>query len=293
MKLLQAVKNMKYRHKLTILLVVASLVPMTVLARYSHNRMSSLIRQKEIEDMQSILEQARENIASQIEVYASLINYLTYSPDIEEIIKEKDLDNYAAYEQYTQVADPLLSVPKSYHDAILQIQLFADSIQVEHEYTLVPLKNMDREWWSAETGDDVRIQWAVNEEEKEVAAVRRIYDGKTLEAVLCVTLDYDKIFEPLTNIIEENNGGMIADREGNILYLNHSLKGVEIQKDSVPEALGQIRETCEYVKSADDHTGWTFYLCRSSDSVSGSVLRLSLEEIPLIVLCVLIIFSLA
>ena len=38
MKLLQAVKNMKYRHKLTILLVVASLVPMTVLALYSHNR---------------------------------------------------------------------------------------------------------------------------------------------------------------------------------------------------------------------------------------------------------------
>lgn len=78
-KLLQTVKNMKYRHKLTILLVVASLVPMTVLALYSHNRMSSLIRQKEIEDMQSILEQARENIDSQIEVYASLINYLTYS----------------------------------------------------------------------------------------------------------------------------------------------------------------------------------------------------------------------
>ena len=291
-KLLQTVKNMKYRHKLTILLVVASLVPMTVLALYSHNRMSSLIRQKEIEDMQSILEQARENIDSQIEVYASLINYLTYSPDIEEIIEEKDLDNYAAYEQYTQVADPLLSVPKSYHDAILQIQLFADSIQVEHEYTLVPLKNLDREWWNAETKDDVRIQWAVNEEEKEIAAVRRIYDGKTLEAVLCITLDYDKIFEPLTNIIEENTGGMIADKEGKVLYLNHSLQETEIRKSSAKKVLGRIKETCEYVKSADEHTGWTFYLCKSRDSISGSVLRLSLEEIPLIIFCVLIIFFL-
>ena len=30
------IKNMKYRHKLTILLVVTALVPMTVLALYAH-----------------------------------------------------------------------------------------------------------------------------------------------------------------------------------------------------------------------------------------------------------------
>lgn len=291
-KLLQTFKNMKYRHKLTILLVVASLVPMTVLALYSHDRMSTFIRQNEIEDMQSILEQARENIDSQIEVYASLINYLTYSPDIEEIIREKNLDNYTAYEQYTQVADPLLSVPKSYHDAILKIQLFADSIQVEHEYTLVPLDNLNREWWSARISDDVRIQWAVDEEQGEVAAVRKIYDGKTLEAVLCVTLDYDKIFQPLSNIIEDDNGGMISDRDDNIMYINQALDGLEIKGGPVKRALEEIGESCEYVKSTDEHTGWTFYLYKSKAAVSGSVLRLFLEEIPLILFCVVIIFFL-
>ena len=132
-KFLQKIKNMKYRHKLTILLVVASLIPMTGIILYSHGRMSTMIRRNETEDMQAILEQARENIDSQIQIFASLLNYLTYSPDIEEIIEEKNLDNYTAYEQYTEVADHLLSVPKSYHDAINQIRLFADSLQVEHE----------------------------------------------------------------------------------------------------------------------------------------------------------------
>ena len=253
-KLLQTFKNMKYRHKLTILLVVASLVPMTVLALYSHDRMSTFIRQNEIEDMQSILEQARENIDSQIEVYASLINYLTYSPDIEEIIREKNLDNYTAYEQYTQVADPLLSVPKSYHDAILKIQLFADSIQVEHEYTLVPLDNLNREWWSARISDDVRIQWAVDEDQGEVAAVRKIYDGKTLEAVLCVTLDYDKIFQPLSNIIEDDNGGMISDRDANIMYVNHALDGLEIKGGPVKKALEEM-DPAQFRKYPDPSSG--------------------------------------
>ena len=53
---------MKYRHKLTIFLVVTSLVPMTVLAWYSHSRLSTMVRSSELEDMQSIMEQTRESI---------------------------------------------------------------------------------------------------------------------------------------------------------------------------------------------------------------------------------------
>lgn len=151
-------ENMKYRHKLTILLVTASLVPMILLVLYSHDRMSSLLREKEMEDMSSILEQTGEGIDSQIEVFSSLLNYLTYSPDIEDLITEKNMDNYQAYRKYTEVADPLLSVPKSYHDAIIQIQLFAESIKVRHEYTLVPLSEVDKEWWYDKLAEDVSVQ---------------------------------------------------------------------------------------------------------------------------------------
>ena len=288
-KFLQKIKNMKYRHKLTILLVVASLIPMTGIILYSHGRMSTMIRRNETEDMQAILEQARENIDSQIQIFASLLNYLTYSPDIEEIIEEKNLDNYAAYEQYTEVADPLLSVPKSYHDAINQIRLFADSIQVEHEYTLVPLENLDREWWSAGLGDDVRIQWAVNEEEREIAAARKLYDGKELEAVLCVTLDYDKIFQPLTNILGEDSGAMVTDGDGDIIYLSHEVENLNAGWDSAEKALAGIEEVCEYSVSTDRHTDWTFYFFKSKASISRAVFQLLREEIPLIIFSVVVL----
>lgn len=288
-KFLQKIKNMKYRHKLTILLVVASLIPMTGIILYSHGRMSTMIRRNETEDMQAILEQARENIDSQIQIFASLLNYLTYSPDIEEIIEEKNLDNYTAYEQYTEVADPLLSVPKSYHDAINQIRLFADSIQVEHEYTLVPLENLDREWWSAGLGDDVRIQWAVNEEEREIAAVRKLYDGKELEAVLCVTLDYEKIFQPLTNILGEDSGAMVTDGDGDVIYLAHEVENLNAGWDSAEEALAGIGKVCEYSVSTDRHTDWTFYFFKSKASISKAVFQLLREEIPLIIFSVVVL----
>ena len=292
-------KNMKYRHKLTILLVVTSLAPMTVLALYSHSRQSTMVRSSELEDMQSIMEQTKEGIDSQTAVYASLLNYLTYSPDIEEIIKEKNIDNYTAYEKYTEIADPLLSVPKSYHDAINRIQLFADSIQVEHEYTLVPLDKMQEEWWSEGLKDDVRIQWKVDRTRGEVVAVRMIYAQQKLNAVLCISLDYDKIFQPLTNILTDENGGIVADQDGNVLYNKTGLKELKLfddnKKDTSQTAdklLSKISQTCTWTQTESEENDWVFYFYKSQDAISGSVRRILLEEISLIIACGFIILFL-
>ena len=283
------IKNMKYRHKLTILLVVTALVPMTVLALYAHSRQSTMVRSSDLEDMQSIIDQTKESIDSQTAVYSSLLNYLTYSPDIEEIIKEKNIDNYTAYEKYNEIADPLLSVPKSYHDAINRIQLFARSIQVEHEYTLVPLAKMKEEWWSSELQDDVRIQWLVNLESKEVAAVRMIYDDQVLDAAICIALDYDKIFQPLTNILTEENGGLVTDEDGRILYNKSELEDIELKKsDDRDTALEKINQECAYTMAESKENNWGFYLYKSQRAISGSVRRLLLEEIPLMAACCLI-----
>ena len=290
---------MKYRHKLTILLVVTSLVPMTVLALYSHSRQSTMVRSSELEDMQSIMEQTKESIDSQTAVYASLLNYLTYSPDIEEIIKEKNIDNYTAYEKYTEIADPLLSVPKSYHDAIKRIQLFADSIQVEHEYTLVPLDKMQEEWWSEGLKDDVRIQWKVDRTRGEVVAVRMTYAHQKLNAVLCISLDYDKIFQPLTNILTDENGGIVADKDGNVLYNKTGLTELKLSDDNKKDTsqtadklLSKISQTCTWTQTESEENDWVFYFYKSQDAISGSVRRLLLEEIPLIIACGFIILFL-
>ena len=286
-------RDMKYRHKLTILLVISSLVPMTILALYSHNSMSKLVRHNELEDTSSILEQTRESIESQIEVYTGLINYLTYSPDIEEVINEKNMDNYVAYAKYTQIVDPLLTVPKSYHDAINQIQIFADSIKVRHEYTLVPMDEIGQEWWSSQLNDEVQVQWLVNTEKPEIAAVRNIYDGRNRTAVLCITLDYNKIFKPLKNIISDESGTMVLDQSQNIVYRDENIQDNDLadlmESDKILE---QISKEYVAVNSTSQNTGWKFYLYKTKKSVEKSVYQMLLAEIPLIAGCVLIIFIL-
>ncbi|MDD7218669.1 MAG: sensor histidine kinase [Blautia sp.] len=285
-------KNLKYRHKLTILLVTASLVPMTVLAIYSHFSMSRLVRENELEDTSSILEQTRETIDSQIDIFTSLINYLTYSPDIEEIIDEKNMDSYVAYQKYTQIVDPLLTVPKSYHDAIRQIRLYADSIKVRHEYTLAPLDEIDQEWWSKQMSDDVNVQWIVNRDIPEIAAVRRIYRNRNLDAILCVTLDYNKIFKPLKNVITQETGCMILDKNQNIVFRDENIQDKKLSGENRAEdILKVIQEKYVAVNSVSRENQWNFYLYKSRSLIEKSVYQLLLKEIPLILICVLIIFS--
>ena len=286
-KFLNIFKNMKYRYKLTLLLVAASLIPMSLIVVYSHVRMSNMLKSSEIEDMSYILEQTRSGIDSQVKIYSSLLNYLTYSPEIEELIENKNMDGYDAYIRYTEMADPLLSIPKSYHDEILQIQLFSDSIKVKHEYTLVPLKEVGEEWWFDGLEDEVKVQWIVNPKDKQLAAIRKIFDGQKLEAVLCVTLDYQKIFEPFENIISKEMGGIILDDRNQVIYQNNHMTS------HVVENIEQYITEKEYalVDVKSEETGWVFYLYKSNKMIAGTVSILFMEEIPLILLCVMIILA--
>lgn len=289
----QKFKNMKYRYKLTILLVVVSLVPMTALTLYSYGRMSSLVRTNEVEQMNSILVQTRNTIDSEVQVYTSLINYLTYSPDIEEIVTNKNMDAYGLYEMYTQVADPLLSVPKSYHEAILQIQLYADNIPVEHDYTLIPLSEAENVWWYEKMTDDVTVQWMVNQEKKLIAAVRRVnFDQEASAAMLCITLDYDSVFQPFQNISGKDVGGIVADCQGNILFHSEYSGMKPDLSGSADDVLAEIQKSCACVNSESQQNGWVYYLYRPQADIMKSVWGVFISEIPLIILCLVIILVL-
>lgn len=283
---------MKYRYKLTIILVVVSLVPMTVLAMYSYLRMSTLVRENEVDGMNSILVQTRNTIDSEVQVYTSLINYLTYSPDIEEIIRNKNMDPYECYELYTQVADPLLSVPKSYHEAILQIQLYADNLPVQHDYTLIPMSDAAGAWWYGELTERVTVQWMVNREKKEIAAVRRIYLDQEFCAMLCVILNYDKVFQPFRNITGNGSDGLVLDGSGRILFCSEESEVSAEFYENGEMLLEEICEKCACVDSKSQENSWVYYLYRPHVDITKSVSEVLMGEIPLIVLCLVIILVL-
>ena len=284
---------MKYRYKLTLILVAASLIPVLLLATYNHTHMRKVLKENELEDMTSILEQAKDTIDSQMEVFTSLINYLTYAPDIEELIEDTGMDTYAAYERYTQVIDPLLTVPKSYHSAIQQVQLYADSIEVRHAYTLIPLGEAQMEWWYPRLEEQVQVQWLVNREKGEIAAIRRIEREGCMHAILCITLDYDGIFQPMENLLTEQTGGAIMDEENTVLFFGDILGKTEtISEKKLLEIVQNKDRNYVCVSSRSREAGWEYYLYMPQKVIASVISQMLIGEMVLIMVCVLLVIIL-
>ena len=121
---------------------------------------------------------------------------------------------------------------------------------------------MKEEWWSEGLKDDVRIQWKVDQDRKEVAAVRMIYSDQKLDAVLCISLDYNKIFQPLTNILTQENGGIVADKNGTVLYNKTGLTNLEFDKSEKMDSMIQkISQSCAYTKTkSEEMTGYFIFI---------------------------------
>lgn len=140
--------------------------------------------------------------------------------------------------------------------------------------------------------DDVNVQWIVNRDIPEIAAVRRIYRNRNLDAILCVTLDYNKIFKPLKNVITQETGCMILDKNQNIVFRDENIQDKKLSGENRAEdILKVIQEKYVAVNSVSRENQWNFYLYKSRSLIEKSVYQLLLKEIPLILICVLIIFS--
>ena len=151
---------------------------------------------------------------------------------------------------------------------------------INHEKTLddlseaLGLDKMKEEWWSEGLKDDVRIQWKVDQDRKEVAAVRMIYSDQKLDAVLCISLDYNKIFQPLTNILTQENGGIVADKNGTVLYNKTGLTNLEFDKSEKMDSMIQkISQSCAYTKTKSEENDWVFAVRNTGKGISK-------EELP-------------
>ena len=208
-------KNLKYRYKLTLLILAAGLIPVMIIVVYMQTGMTNILHANEVDSMENTLEQSVEAIENQEMIYENLVDYLSYSQDLRSILTTEPESDYEAYVEYVNVADPLLQMPQIYHKEIRGITLYSESIQVAHGDTLMPLSEAEGESWYAQMNDDTSLQWSVRRGSgQEITASRRFYDDD-ITAVLVMTLDYQAVLEPFTSQLRDNTGGIILDNGGN------------------------------------------------------------------------------
>ena len=290
-KWIQKYKDLKYRYKLTIMMILCSLIPVCVISGYTQIRTIQIMREKEQIGLEQVLEQSVNSIDNRIQIYTNLINYLTYSSDLREIMEKECSSDYEAYLAYTEIADPMFTMPQLYHEEIRSITLYAENIQVEHGNTLAPLSVAQNQTWYSKINEKGTVQWLVKQgNKKEILAVRKFYRQDSIQAMLVLTLDYNRVLEPFADLLTENRGGLILDEQGNVVYSGYRIDAP--YKPDKETSLNYLKEHYVCIEKKIEDTKWNFCLYQPKEELEKSVWTLLLGNIPVLLLCLLLILLL-
>lgn len=290
-KWIQKYKDLKYRYKLTIMMILCSLIPVCVISGYTQIRTVQIMREKEQIGLEQVLEQSVNSIDNRIQIYTNLINYLTYSSDLREIMEKECSSDYEAYLAYTEIADPMFTMPQLYHEEIRSITLYAENIQVEHGNTLAPLSVAQNQTWYSKINEKCTVQWLVKQgNKKEILAVRKFYRQDSIQAMLVLTLDYNRVLEPFADLLTENRGGLILDEQGNVVYSGYRMDAP--YKPDKETSLNYLKEHYVCIEKKIEDTKWNFCLYQPKEELEKSVWTLLLGNIPVLLLCLLLILLL-
>ena len=290
-KWIQKYKDLKYRYKLTIMMILCSLIPVCVISGYTQIRTIQIMREKEQIGLEQVLEQSVNSIDNRIQIYTNLINYLTYSSDLREIMEKECSSDYEAYLAYTEIADPMSTMPQLYHEEIRSITLYAENIQVEHGNTLAPLSVAQNQTWYSKINEKGTVQWLVKQgNKKEILAVRKFYRQDSIQAMLVLTLDYNRVLEPFADLLTENRGGLILDEQGNVVYSGYRMDAP--YKPDKETSLNYLKEHYVCIEKKIEDTKWNFCLYQPKEELEKSVWTLLLGNIPVLLLCLLLILLL-
>ena len=285
-------KNLKYRYKLTLLILVAGLVPVLIITVYMQYGMMHQLKKNEISNMEKTLNQSVETIENQAKIYENLVNYLSYSQDLRGILEPDESSDYETYLKYVNVADPLLQMPAIYHREIEGITLYSETIEVAHGAELRPLSDAQSQQWYSRLDDSSIMQWSViRSGNPAIVASRKFYDSEDISAILAMKLDYAKVLEAFSSQLTENTGGIILDDEGNVVFASGSMD--EKYRPEKPESLTYLQKNYTCSVSTMESTGWKFCMYRPTKIITESATRLALRNIPLVVISVglLILFG--
>lgn len=290
-KWIQKYKDLKYRYKLTIMMILCSLIPVCVISGYTQIRTVQIMREKEQIGLEQVLEQSVNSIDNRIQIYTNLINYLTYSSDLREIMEKEYSSDYEAYLAYTEIADPMFTMPQLYHEEIRSITLYTENIQVEHGNTLAPLSVAQNQTWYSKINEKGTVQWLVKQgNKKEILAVRKFYRQDSIQAMLVLTLDYNRVLEPFADLLTENRGGLILDEQENVVYSGYNMD--KHYKPDKETSLKYLKEHYVCIEKKIEDTKWNFCLYQPKEELEKSVWTLLLGNIPVLLLCLFLILLL-
>lgn len=220
-KIYRWMKDLKLQNKLYVIYLVAGLLPMLIVGVYCYRFVNQLLVDREIKNLQNSLNQAMNVVDNQLTIYENMSDYLSFNQAILQTVSYPYNDNYyEMYSQFTTVFDPMVTSLKYLHSDIKQVTIYARNDIERHDNTLAPITDIEEEPWFQQASVTHEILWVIDKKEKRIFCVRNMPELKKELGILYIEVDYDKLFQPFTQMLDENYGVYVQDNNEIVFSYN-------------------------------------------------------------------------
>lgn len=218
-KIYRWIKDQKLRNKLYLIYLAAGLLPLLVVGVYCSHFVNELLKDREVKNLQNSLNQALTEVDNQLTIYENMSDYLVFNQAILQTVSYPYEGNYyEMYNQFTTVFDPMVTSLKYLHSDIKQVTVYARDDIERHDTTLAPITDIEEEPWFPEiSSNNNKILWVISEKDKKIFCVRKMPGLQEEAGVIYVEIDYDKLFEPFTRILD-GNYGVYVQKKGEMVF---------------------------------------------------------------------------
>lgn len=256
-KMYRWMKDLKLRNKLYLIYMVVGFIPMLIVGVYCYQFVNRVLVDREVENLQTSLNQAIGVVDNQLIIYENMSDYLAFNQAILQTVSYPYEDNYyEMYHQFTTVFDPMVMSLKYLHSDIKQITIYARNDVERHDTTLAPITDIEKETWFPKISSDNKILWVIDKEKEKVFCVRKMPELQGELGVLYIEVDYNKLFEPFTHMLDKNYGVYVQEN-GRMVFQYNSFKAPYNERDFSEENITSLKNSAksEFIFVTNDTKG--------------------------------------
>lgn len=275
-------KGMRLKSKLAMVYILAGFLPIVVILFVNYFQMRSVFKSQEKNTLHSFIKRSVLDLDDEFKRYAELAGLITNDENVNDILSTIYLDDNRINEKFDLSVAPSLDTFIYFHNEVSKITIYTDRIVDYKNKYLAPIEELKKADWYDNIADSRNNNWIANTDEKTIVLVRKMQalEENGITGYFYEKINYDNVFEDLSENISDNYGICVSDSLGQNIYSYDTFTDKNKEYNlSLPEITKKYPDKNKdyfIVKKSIPETGWNVWLYKPEKLMGTSIRQINI-----------------
>lgn len=275
-------KGMRLKSKLVMVYILAGFLPIVVILFVNYFQMRSVFKSQEKNTLYSFIKRSTLDLDDKFKKYAELAKFITNDENVNDILSTIYLDDNRINEKFDQSVAPSLDTFIYFHNEVSKITIYTDRIVDYKNKYLAPIEELKKADWYDNIADSRNNNWIAGTDEKTIVLVRKMQslEENGINGYFYEKINYDNVFEDLSENISDNYGICVSDRLGQNIYSYDTFtdknKEYNLSLPEITKKYSDMNKDYFIVKKTIPETGWNVWLYKPEKLMGTSIRQINI-----------------